>query len=146
MNILRDGLMLISILALPFVAAAQQESSEQTEVDSAAVHSFKQTLSTDAYAGILKAMITPETLQNPIAICAQCHAGEDMARYTKTLGPMMQMINPVNWVNPMAYVNMGLPMVDPRTYAEWYEAYVKKYGALLGYDQDSGAAESPTSD
>ena len=126
---------LVSSLSLP--AIAEQTPSTLTGTDSAAIHSLRQTLSTDAYAGILKALVTPATLQNPIAICAECHAGEDMARYVKTLGPMLEMINPVNWVNPMSYVNMGLPMIDPQTYADWYQAYIKKYGELLGYEKQT---------
>lgn len=131
-----------SIAAAPAVSTAQDEAG--TANSSAAIHSLRQTLSTDAYAGILKALVTPATLQNPIAVCAQCHAGEDIARYSKTIGPMLQMINPVNWINPMAYWNMAVPMIDPTTYTEWYDAYVKKYGGLLGYGQDSSESTEPS--
>lgn len=116
--------------------AAQGETS-------AAIHSLRQTLSTDAYAGILKALVTPSTLNNPMEVCAQCHAAEDVVRYTRTLGPMLQMVNPVNWINPTAYWNMAVPMVDPQTYTDWYNAYIKKYGGLLGYGQGDDA-EQPT--
>ncbi|KAA3621096.1 MAG: hypothetical protein DWQ08_14560 [Proteobacteria bacterium] len=141
----RISLLLATCIGVtPLVSLGQGESSEGAAASSTAIHSLRQTLSTDAYAGILKAMVTPATLQNPIAVCAQCHAGEDLARYTKTFGPMLQMVNPVNWVNPMAYLNMMTPMVDPATYTEWYNAYIQKYGGLLGYGQGE-SADQPAS-
>jgi hypothetical protein len=130
----------LSLLIVPVLAFAQdQEATDQP--DSAAVHSLRQMLSTDAYAGILKSMVNPATLQNPTAVCAQCHTGEDVERYAATIGPMLQMINPVNWVNPMAYWNMAVPMMDPETYTQWYNAYINKYGGLLP-DGDAAGTES----
>lgn len=118
--------------AMPVPALSAGDAAASTP--SAAAHSLKQTLGTDAYAGILKSLANPATLNNPVSICAHCHAGEDMARYAATIGPMLQMVNPVNWLNPMAYWNMAAPMMDPATYKQWYDAYVEKYGSLLGYD------------
>ncbi len=139
-----------SKLAVLAIVCGVSTGAIAQETPNAAAHSFNQMLNTDTYAGILKSMVNPTTLQNPVAVCAQCHNGEDLARYQKSLGPMMQMVNPVNWVNPMAYVNMAAPMVDPETYTEWYNAWVKKYGGLLGYGDEAapaGAAEpAPSSE
>ncbi|GJL82308.1 MAG: hypothetical protein DHS20C01_19420 [marine bacterium B5-7] len=130
------GVCLLASSFLPAAVSAQNQSANS------AIHSLQQTLSTDAYAGILKAMVNPATLKNPVVVCAQCHSDEDAARYSKVLGPMLQMANPLNWVNPMAYVNMATPIMDPETYAEWYKAYTKKYGGLLGYNPDTAAGET----
>ena len=104
-------------------------------------HSLQQMLTTEAYVGTLKAMVTPETIQNPMALCSSCHDGKDLARYQQTMGPMMQMINPVNWVNPNAYLNMAMPMLDPKSYEMWYNDYVKKYGTALGIGGHNQAEE-----
>ena len=95
-------------------------------------YSLKQMLTSEAYTGTLKAMVNPQTLQNPVAMCASCHDGKEMARYQQTLGPMMAMMNPVNWINPMAYINMMAPVMDPKSYEMWYNDYVEKYGKSLG--------------
>ncbi len=121
-------------ISLPFAAGAQDDAPENS-----VVHSLKRTLGTDAYIGIVKSLATPATYQNPVTICAQCHDAEDYVRYQESLGPSMQMLNPVNWVNPMAYVNMAAPLVDPETYTKWYNAWVEKYGGLLGNGQESDA-------
>ncbi len=72
-----------------------------------------------------------ETLKNPVSVCAQCHTGEDVARYQTSLGPMLQMVNPVNWVKPDAYTQMAAPLVDPETYKKYYDAWIEKYGNLI---------------
>lgn len=132
-------LLAASLLLAP--AAFAQEGTATSE--SPAVHSLRQTLSTEAYTGILESLVNPATLSNPVAVCANCHNGEDVARFSSALGPMLQMVNPVNWVNPMAYWNMAVPMMDPQTYSRWYDAYIKKYGPLLGYDA-AGTPAAPS--
>ena len=72
-------------------------------------------------------------MSNPAASCQQCHTAEDVARYNKTMGPMMAMMNPSNWMNPNAYMAMMTPMMDPKVYTEWYNAMMKKYGESAGY-------------
>ena len=132
----------ILFVMLSCIAMLSGTASAQS-VSPALEHSLSQTLSTDAYAGILKSMVNPETLSDPVAVCGQCHGGEDMARYQQSLAPMMRMINPVNWVSPNAYLQMMTPMVDPETYTSWYNAWMKKYGGLVGVGESSedGAKE-----
>ena len=132
---------ILNAIAVFALAASLSHAAAAQETPNAAAHSFNQLLSTDTYAGILKSLVTPQTLQNPIAVCAECHSGEDLARYQTALGPMLQMVNPVNWVNPMAYVNMAAPIVDPETYTQWYNAYIKKYGGLLGYGDEAESSQ-----
>ena len=129
MKLLKIITLLAALLTVPFSQAQELP------------YSLQQMLNTEAYVGTLKSMVNPDTIQNPIALCASCHNGEEMARYTQTLGPMMQMINPVNWVNPMAYWNMMVPMMDPKSYEMWYNDYVKKYGTALGIGGHNQAEE-----
>ena len=68
----------------------------------------------------------PSIMTDPAPLCAQCHDGEAMARYQKTLFPAYQlMMNPMNWMNPNAYMQAMTPMMDPQTYTEWYNAMIK---------------------
>jgi len=91
------------------------------------------------YGNMMGYMMNPMPLMtNPTASCAQCHTGPDMARYQKTMGPMLAMMNPANWMNPNAYMNMMTPMMDPKTYTDWYNAWMQKYGSAAG-----GAAAAP---
>ena len=70
---------------------------------------------------------------SPAPLCAQCHEGDDMERYTKTLLPMYQlMMNPNNWMNPNAYMQAAVPMMDPQTYMQWYAAWMKIAGEMYG--------------
>ena len=69
----------------------------------------------------------------PAPLCAQCHEGDDMERYNKTLLPMYQlMMNPYNWMNPNAYMQAAMPMMDPQTYAQWYTAWMKIMAEMYG--------------
>lgn len=132
---------LFGVLALSTVQLASAQS-----VSPALQHSLSQTLSTDAYVGILKAMVDPKTLSTPTAICAECHGGEDMARYQHSIGPMMQMVDPSTWINPMAYLRMASPVVDPETYKQWYDGWMNKYGSLLGAGSNGDTTEQPASE
>lgn len=84
-------------------------------------------------ANMMGMMMNPApVMTNPLSTCAGCHTGEDLARFGKTMGPMLQMMNPANWMNPNAYFSMMTPMMDPQTYTAWYNAWMQKYGAAAG--------------
>ncbi len=131
---------LIAVLTVLLFQLASLQAGAQ---ENSAVHSLKQTLSTDAYVNILKSLLNAETYSNPVSICANCHDGPDLVRYTKDLGPSMKMSNPANWIDPAAYVNMLAPYVTPETYTKWYDAWVKRYGGLVGLGE---GAEKPAAE
>ena len=64
-------------------------------------------------------------------VCAQCHDRADVARYTKTFGPMVTMMNPMRWSDPRTFTQGMAPMVDPETYEQWYQAWAKSIGRAL---------------
>ena len=71
-------------------------------------------------------MTNPRIINNPMAICVQCHDQEAVNRYQTTLMPMYYlMMNPASWMDPNAYTRAMLPMMDPATYTEWYNAWMK---------------------
>jgi len=91
------------------------------------------------YNNMMGYMMNPMPLMsNPTASCSQCHTAEDVSRYQKTMGPMLAMMNPGNWMNPNAYMSMMTPMMDPKMYTEWYNAMMKKYGAAAGAATGTG--------
>ena len=88
---------------------------------------MQRSMDPQTYNTLLKLMTeNPAMMQSPTALCAQCHDGEAMQRYEKTLFPMYRlMMNPTNWMNPNAYRQAMTPVMDPKTYTEWYNAMMK---------------------
>ena len=88
---------------------------------------MQRSMDMNTYNTLFKLMSeNPQMMTSPAPLCAQCHDGEAMARYQKTLFPAFQlMMNPANWMNPNAYMQAMTPMMDPNTYTEWYNAMMK---------------------
>lgn len=73
--------------------------------------------------GVRQAM---PTFENFSQTCAKCHDADDVKRYETTFLPMYQMMfDPKAWINPNSYGMAMRPMMDPETYAKWYEAWNK---------------------
>jgi len=72
-----------------------------------------------------------QIVDNPIASCAACHAGDDLARYAKTVVPMMQFMNPQAWNNPATFNQAMGVMMNPATYAEWFTAMLSKFNQMV---------------
>lgn len=64
-------------------------------------------------------------------VCAQCHDGADVARYTKAFGPMVTMMNPMRWSDPRTYTQAMAPMMDPKSYEQWYQAWTQTMGKAV---------------
>ncbi len=137
-------LSLISIVVTsvgPVVAATNNVYAQSEGETNTVTHTMNKTVDPQVYANLMQQMFTNPTgfMTNPNATCSQCHTDEDMQRISKTMGPMMQMMNPGNWMNPNAYMQMMVPMMDPETYTNWYDAWMKKFGgATIGLGGDTG--------
>jgi hypothetical protein len=126
----------VALLALSLaapVAMAQQDSL---------AHSMQQTMDPQVMTSLMTGMMTnpAQMMNDPMASCAECHDGHDIARYQQGLGPMMAMMNPANWFSPQAYMNMMTGMMDPKTYEFWYNGMMSKYAGAYG----SGTADMNT--
>lgn len=89
------------------------------------------------YSNLMGYTMNPMPLMtDPVSACKQCHTDEDIARYQKTMGPMLTMMSPVNLMTPTAYPGMMVPLMDAKAYTEWYNAWMKKYGAAEGATTD----------
>ena len=98
---------------------------------------MQKSMNPQTYNTLLKLMTeNPAMISNPAPLCAQCHDGEALGRYQKTLFPMYQlMMNPANWMNPNAYMQAMTPMMDPATYTMWYQAMMKMMNPGAQYGQ-----------
>lgn len=87
----------------------------------------------DVYTKLMGQMMSNPmaVMVNPLGTCVQCHTAEDVARFNASMGPMMQMMNPAYWMNPNAYMQMMTAPMDPATYTQWYEAWMKKFGGMM---------------
>ena len=105
-------------LVLGLGLAAQTAMAQQDSLS----HSMQKSMDPQVMNDLMTGMMTnpTEMMTNPIATCAQCHDGSDIARYQQGIGPMMAMMNPANWFSPQAYTNMMAGMMDPKTYELWY--------------------------
>ncbi len=137
-NIRRAALLSITLVAP--VAVAQQNGLS---------HSMQNSMDPQVMTNLMNSMMASPTdmMTNPMASCAQCHDGNDMARYQQGMGPFMAMMNPSNWFSPQAYMNMMTGMMDPKTYEVWYNGMMGKYGGMdgaapAGTSVDNSAAET----
>lgn len=132
----RAALFALTLAASP--ALAQQDSL---------THSMQNAMDPQVMTNLMNSMMTNpvDMMNNPMASCAQCHDGNDIARYQQGMGPFMAMMNPANWFSPQAYMNMMTGMMDPRTYEVWYNGMMGKYAGMYGAaPADAGAAAAPS--
>ncbi len=101
-------------------------------------NSIARSLNPDVY---MRMMMNPATMTNPVSTCIECHNGEDVARYSATFGPMLQMMSSRNWFNPNAYSRMMVPMMNPATYTQWYNALMKRYAVGMDAAPPASKAE-----
>lgn len=123
------GLLCGALLLFVTPSGAQETTTAPSMTESMA-HS----VDPQVYANLMNQMMTNPVgiLTDPISTCTQCHSEEDVERYKSEMGPMLQMMSPVNWMNPTAYMQMMNVPMDPETYAKWYEGWMKKYSGMLG--------------
>jgi len=118
-------------------------------------YAMKQSMNPNTWMNIMMGMMNPHQT-SPIAMCANCHQGEELTRYQQTFGTMMQsmwnpyqsMMNPM-MMNPMMMNQMmhqmtapmmsfGFPAqtprpnnampspMSPKDYEKWYNEQLKK--------------------
>ncbi len=138
MRISREAALLALALATP-TAMAQQNSF---------AHSMQNAMDPQVMTNLMNSMMTNpvDMMYNPMASCAQCHDGNDIARYQHGMAPFMAMMNPANWFSPQAYMNMMTGVMDPRTYEVWYNGIMGKYAGMYGSapgDSDAAGTAAP---
>ena len=72
---------------------------------------MKKSMDPNVMNNLMKMMMDPEKMMSTES-CVQCHEPEDVARYEKDLGPMMEAMKPMmSMMNPM--MGMMNPMMGP---------------------------------
>ena len=110
----------ISILfaTLTNLAIAQSDETQAAPAATAMSPAMHKSIDPNVWATMMMQMMQSP---NPIATCANCHTGEDLARYQKEYGPMfnmmqpaMGMMNPAMWGQMMTpAMGMAAPMMNP---------------------------------
>ena len=117
-------------LLLSVTPSGAQETTATQGVTESLAHS----VDPQVYANLMNQMMANPVgiATDPISTCAQCHSEVDVERYKSEMGPLLQMLSLVNWMNPNAYMQMMNAPMDPETYTKWYESWMKKYAGMLG--------------
>lgn len=72
---------------------------------------MKKSMDPNVMNNMMQMMMQPEKMMS-MESCVQCHDGEDIARYQKEYGPMMESMKPMmSMMNPM--MGMMAPMMNP---------------------------------
>lgn len=122
-----------SMLCGTLLLSATPSGAQETAATPGMTQSMTRSVDPQVYAKLMNQMMTNPVgiMTDPISTCAQCHSEEDVERFKSEMGPMLQMMSPVNWMNPNAYMQMMNVPMDPETYTRWYEGWMKKYADML---------------
>ena len=125
---------IFSLLCGVHLLPATPSRAQETAAEQGVTQSMTRSVDPQVYANLMNQMMANPVgiLTDPISTCAQCHTEEDVERYKSEMGPMLQMMSPINWMNPTAYMQMMHVPMDPETYTKWYEGWMEKYASMLG--------------
>ncbi len=131
-----------------FVAGISLKAEEEKENQAAhpswegMTSSMEKSMDPNIWSQMMATMMDPQK-SSPIATCVLCHESEDMARYQKDFGPMMEamwqpykaMMNPhmmSSMMNPNVYTNMMGPMMNPAMYMNMMNPMMGMLGPMMG--------------
>ncbi len=98
-------------------AAAETTSPEGAQGHEDLSYATQKSMDPNVWIKLMNSMMSGELQGQPaIASCVECHTNEDIARYQKDFGGMMQMMNPMlQMANPQMYGAMTGMMMNPMT-------------------------------
>ena len=103
------------------VAGAQETGAENAPRDTQELSvAVQKSMDPNVWIKLMNSMMSGELQGQPaIASCVECHTDEDVARYQKDFGGMLQAMNPVMQMgNPQLYGGMAngmTAMINPMT-------------------------------
>ena len=123
MSTLQKITQLIAIASCMFIAGiatinAEEHGGNEAESKPPTHNSYgqmsnamKKSMDPKVMTNMMQMMMQPEKMMT-MESCAQCHDGEDIARYQKDFGPMIESMRPMmSMMNPM--MGMMGPMMNP---------------------------------
>jgi hypothetical protein len=133
-------LMFLGLIAVVISACGDSDESKKPGVkQSASTAATKPVAATPAATATIDpatwskmlAQVNPTTFSDPTVMCAQCHTEDDVTRYRASIMPLHQfMVDPSNLMKPEAYAQAMRPMMDPETYTQWYNAWMRMMGMM----------------
>jgi hypothetical protein len=104
------SILLATLTNLAFAQSDGTQTEPATTTMSPAMH---KTIDPNVWAAMMMQMMQSP---NPIASCAACHTGEEVARYQKDYGPMLSMMQPaMSMMNPAMLGQMMTPAMGMMT-------------------------------
>ena len=108
-------LQLIAISACLIVASAATIQAEETNTNQSSMQgmssAMQKSMDPNVWSNMMAMMMNPERAMS-MESCAECHDAEDVARYEKDFGPMMEAMKPMmSMMNPNMMMGMMNPMM-----------------------------------
>ena len=143
-KMLRIAVITICMFAVGVISIHAEEKKEQAAYPGweGMTHAMQKSMDPNVWSQMMAMMMDPSK-SSPIASCALCHEGEDVARFQKDFGPMMDamwqpyksMMNPhmmTSMMNPNAYMSMMGPMMNPAMYMNMMGPMMAMSGPMMG--------------
>ena len=97
------------------VASCQAEEAKKNQTATPGMQNMtpamQKAMDPNVWSNMMAIMVDPEKAMS-LESCAQCHEGEDLARYQKDFGPMMEAMKPMmSMMNPHMMSSMMNPMM-----------------------------------
>ncbi len=136
---LRMSMIIICIFFVGAVSIQAEEKKSETAVPSmqSMTPAMQKSMDPQVWSNMMAMMMNPEKMMS-MESCAQCHDGEDVARYQKDFGPMMEAMKPMmrmmnphmmtSMMNPNAYMNM----MNPAMYMNMMGPMMGMMGPMMG--------------
>ncbi|MDH3378468.1 MAG: hypothetical protein OEQ39_16125 [Gammaproteobacteria bacterium] len=134
------GIVLSSLLT--FAVYAQQQTTQPGSENPGTGHAINRTVNPEVFANLMGQMMTNpiETMTNSETMCLDCHSADDLQKIYESFGAMLQPGNPMIRTNPSMYDPTRMRPMDPETYTNWYNAWMKKFGGVMNED-NSGQSQ-----
>ena len=140
------GILMGSLITL--AVYAQEQTTQPAPENPSTAYAMNRTVNPEVFANLMKQMMEDPMgmmagpmgmMANPASTCLHCHGRADLERFSASFGPMMQPGTPAARMNPSMYGPMTMRPMNPETYTDWYNAWMKKFGGAM---QGDNAGES----
>ena len=136
----------MAITICMFIATAVTLQAEENKTNSTSMDgmtdSMQKSMSPEVWNSMMAMMMNPEKMMS-MESCVQCHDGEDVARYQKDFGPMMEMMKPMaqmmsphmmnSMMNPMmGMINPMMGMMNPAMYMNMMNPMMGMMNPMMG--------------
>jgi len=128
------GIVLSSLIT--FAVYAQQQTTQPDAENPGTGHVMNRTVNPEVFANLMRQMMANPIVMmtNSASMCLDCHSADELEKISESFGPMLQPGNPMAPMNPSMYGPTRMRPMDPETYTNWYNAWMKKFGGVMNGD------------